>query len=232
MSLGEGGAIAADTAEPDKAGHNGRNVTINDRSFEVYDPVANGRQLLTEGGFDPASDHVLIQLLKRGSRSVGLDESVDLRGQGPYVFRAFESDRVFNFTLDERGYEWGASSIPETELRDIGSVPEDRVIVLERKNKPDLELGDGDVVQLGDSGTEHLRTRKGLITVLLDGDEKAIARGTYTTEELIQLLGVEQGYVLDVVNDQDQLESLKPGQKIKVRKGMKFISHAPCGGSS
>jgi hypothetical protein len=170
--------------------------------------------------------------LKRRSRSVGLDESVDLRGQGPFVFRVFESDRVFNFTLEERGYEWGVSSISEAELRDIGSVPDDKVIVLERKNNPDLELGDGDVVQLGGSGTEHLRTRKGLITVFIDGAEKEIACGTYTTEELLQLLGVEQGYVLDVVNAQGQLESLKPGQKIKVRKGMKFISHAPCGGSS
>jgi len=56
--------------------------------------------------------------------------------------------------------------------------------------------------------------------------------GTYTTEELVRVLGVEPGYVLNIVNPHGQLEPLKPGQKIRVKKGMKFVSQVPCGGSS
>jgi len=232
MSDGESGVSAADTAEAADRGAGDPNVTVNGQRIGLTDPIATGRQILTEAGFDPASDHVLIRLMPRGSQSIGLDERVDLRRGSPFVFRAFASDRIFSFTLDERGYEWGASDISEAELREIGGVPDDKVIVLERKNEPDLELGDGDDVKLGRQGTEHLRTRRGLIPVRIDGVEKEIPRGVYTTEQLLVVLGVEPGYVLDVVNEDGQLESLKPGQKTRVRKGMKFISQAPCGGSS
>jgi hypothetical protein len=106
------------------------------------------------------------------------------------------------------------------------------VFVLERKNKPDLELETGDVVMLDKGGIEHLRTRKGTVTVYIDDVEKQIPGGKYTTEELLQILGVEDGYVLDVVNEHGQLVPLKPGEKIRVKKGMRFISQVPCGGSS
>ena len=62
--------------------------------------------------------------------------------------------------------------------------------------------------------------------------EKTIPRGTYTTEQLIQVLGVEAGYLLNLVNRNGQLVTLRPGETTKVRKGMKFISQVPCGGSS
>ena len=224
MSAGESGAIAADIAEV--------GVSINGLQVDVDDPIATGRQVLSAGGFDPASEHVLIRLLPHGSQSVGLDERIDLRHSGPFLFRAFESDRTYNFTLDERGYEWGAPAITEAELRQIGSVPDEKVIVLERKNEPDLELEADDEVRLDKAGTEHLKTKMGLVPVSIDGVEKNIPRGVYTTEELLAVLGVEPGYVLDMVNADGHLEALKPGQKIRVKKGMKFISQVPCGGSS
>jgi len=230
MKPGDGGVLAAGTArtEHDAAG----DVTINNLRIDPGDAVPTGRQLLSAGGFDPASDHVLILLLRPGSRSIGLDETVDLRRGGAFAFRAFQSDRAFSFILDERGYEWGAPAISEVELRDIGIVPDNKVIVLERDDHPDMELEEGDEVRLSKSGTERLRTRKSTVTVIIDNVEKEIPRGVYTTEELIEVLGVEAGYVLDVVKPNGQLEALKPGQKIRVRKGMKFISQAPCGGSS
>lgn len=233
MQNGEGGASGA--AELVKnAGARGQQLefTINDEHVTVDDPVKTGRELLSAGGFAPASDHILIRLLKRGSEVIGLDEAVDLRLDGPFVFRAFRSDRSFNFTVDERGYAWGAATITEEELRDVVGLADDKVFVLERKNQPDQELDAGDVLDLDKKGTEHLRTRKGTVKVWIDDVEKQIARGIYTTEQLLDVLGVEDGYVLDVVNEQGQLIALKPGEKIRVKKGMRFVSQAPCGGSS
>lgn len=219
-----------DVMEPE--GSAAYKATVNGQGIRLRDPMPDAGQILAAAGFNPADQHVLIQLLKHGSQSIGLDETVDLREPGKEVFRAFRSDRVFRLTVDGRGYEWGAPSIPEPELRDIADVPDNKLLVLERKNEPDLELGPDDHVQLSDAGTERLSTKKGLITVWLDGDEKQIPAGTYTTEELIKVLGVEAGYVLNIVNAQGQLEPLKPGQKTRVKKGMKFVSQVPCGGSS
>lgn len=206
-------------------------ATINDFEFRFSDPVPDGGQILSEAGFLPAADHVLIQLLRHGTRSVGLDEPIDLRQQGAEAFRAFRSDRVFRFTIDGRGYEWGNGKIAEPELRRIAGVGADDVLVLEQDDQ-DIDLNTGDAVRLGESGTEHLRTAKRLVTVYLDGVERKIPRGAYTTEDLIRVLGVESGYVLNVVNAQGQLVTLEPGQPTRVKEGMKFFSQVPCGGSS
>ncbi|MBN9248191.1 MAG: multiubiquitin domain-containing protein [Hyphomicrobium sp.] len=228
MMTGDGGAAgAAELA----ATHGAVAITINNQQLEVSDPFEIGRQILSAGGFDPAPDHILIRILRHGAVVVGLDEEVDLRKGGPFVFKAFESDRSYNFTIDDRGYVWGAPTITEEELREITGLDDDKVFVLERTNKPDLDIESDDVVHLDKGGTEHLHTRKGMVTVWIDDTEKQIPRGVYTTEQLIEVLGVQPGYVLDVIKD-GQLVSLKPGDKIRVKKDMHFVSQVPCGGSS
>ena len=207
-------------------------ISVNDVEVKFADPVPDGGQILGEAGFLPAADHVLIQLLRHGTRSVGLDESVDLRQKGAEAFRAFKSDRVFLFTIDGRGYEWGAAKITESELRGITAIGDDEVFALQRDGK-DIPLAAEDIVDLGDSGTEHLHTSKRLVTVYLDDDvQKRIPSGTYTTEELIGVLGVEAGYLLNVLNAEGELVPLEPGQKTVIKDGMKFFSQVPCGGSS
>jgi Multiubiquitin len=175
-------------------------ATVNRRAFQFADPVPDGRQILSAAGFAPADEHVLIQRLPHGTRSIGLDEPVDLREEGREAFDAFRSDRVFTFTVDGGGYEWGAAVITEPQLRELAAVALDAVLLLERQDEPDRELGPGDAVNLGAGGTERLRTAKKLVTVYLDDVEKKIPRGTYTTEQLITLLGVAAGYLLNVVD--------------------------------
>lgn len=207
-------------------------TTVGRRVVNFADPVPEGRQILSAAGFDPADEHVLIQLLRHGTRSIGLDEPVDLREEGREAFEAFRTDRVFRFTLDDRGYDWGAGAIKEPRLREIAAVPEDEVLVLELRDDGDCDLGPDDEVALTGEGTEHLRTAKRLITVTLDGVEKKIARGVYTTEQLIKILGVPAGYLLNFLNATGQLVTLKPGEPLRVRQGMKFFSQVPCGGSA
>ena len=162
-------------------------ATVNGQAIRLR-PEPDAGQILAAAGFNPADQHVLIQLLKHGSQSIGLDETVDLREPGKEVFRAFRSDRVFRLTVDGRGYEWGADEISEEDLREIAHVPDNKILVLERKDEPDSELGPGLIVKLGHKGTEKLHTKRGLITVYLDGEEKQIPPGTYSTEDLIRVL--------------------------------------------
>lgn len=234
-----GGALAEErvgSAASEPASGHGENAqfaaTVNNKLATFDDPVPDGRQILAEAGFVPADEHVLIQLVRRGTRSIGLDEAVDLRKPGIEAFRVFKSDRLFRFTIDGRGYEWGAAAISEPTLREIADVEQDHVLVLEREDAEDRVLGPDDRVKLSDAGTERLRTRKRLVTVCIDGTEKKIPAGIYTTERLMEVLGVEPGYLLNVVNAEGQLELLKPDAKLRVMDGMKFFSQVPCGGSS
>ena len=206
-------------------------VSVDDVQLQLTDPVLDGRRILDEAGFGTAEDYVLIQLLLPGTRSVGLDEPVDLRQKASEAFRAFKSDRIFRFTIDDRGYEWGAAKIAEPELRQIAVADDDGILVLERDGKA-VELSAGDIVELEKTGTERLRIIE-FVTVTLNNEvEKRIPGGTYTTEDLIRILGVEAGYVLDVLDEQGKLDPLQPEQKIQVKTGMKFFSHVPAGGSS
>jgi hypothetical protein len=105
------------------------------------------------------------------------------------------------------------------------------VLVLDRDGA-EIALTPGDTLDLGDAGTEHLRTEKRLITVFFENEPREIARGTYTTEQLRRLFGVHEGYVLEFINEEGQLTPLKPGAKLRVKEGMRFFEQVPCGGSS
>ena len=205
-------------------------IRVNDREVQLAESVLDGDRILDEAGFRPAEDYVLIQLLLPGTRSVGLDESVEFRADGHEAFQAFKSDRIFRFTVDDRGYEWGVAKITVPELRHIAVVDGDGILVQELDGKA-VELAADDIVELGETGTERLRVVE-LVTVTLDNEVEKIPSGTYKTEELIRVLGVEAGYVLDVLDEQGKLDPLKPGQTIQVKADMKFFRHVPAGGSS
>lgn len=206
-------------------------TTVNGPTVKFADQTPKGERVLDMAGLKPVSEYVLIQLMRHSSRSVGLDETVDLGAEGTEEFRAFNSDRIFRFTLNGHGYEWGVDKILEPELRAIGHVRDDAVLVLERGDD-EVELQPADVLDLGNAGTEHLHTEKRLVTVFFENEPREIPRGIYTTEQLKRLFGVQEGYVLEVINEEGQLTPLKPGAKLRVKDGMKFFEQVPCGGSS
>jgi len=146
--------------------------------LDLRDPMADARKILRSAGLEPPDGYVLIELQKPGARSVGLDEDVDLREPGRERFQAFLSDRLFTFTIDQRGYEWGAVNISEPELRDIAGVPEDKVLVLEREDEPDDVIEQDQLVDLAVRGTERIRTDKHPdafeIKVIYNGIEKKL----------------------------------------------------------
>ncbi|ATQ68964.1 MULTISPECIES: multiubiquitin domain-containing protein [Methylosinus] len=194
-------------------------------------PTPKGERVLDKAGCMPAGDYVLIQLLRHSSQSVGLDETVDLAVEGAEEFRAFKSDRIFRFTLNGHGFEWGVANIPEPELRAVAHVPDDEIIVLEREGH-DVDLAAADVLDLGGAGTEHLRTEKTLVTVYFENELRELPRGVYTTEQLKIRFGVQEGYILEVINEEGNLTPLKPDEKTRLKNGMRFFEQVPCGGSS
>jgi hypothetical protein len=206
-------------------------ATVNGITVKFGGATPKGEHVLDKPGFKPPGDYVLIQLMRHSSRSVGLDEAVDLSAANTEEFRAFKNDRIFRFTLNDHGFEWGSDKIPEPELRTIAHVGNDEVLVLDRDGH-DIDLGPGDVLDLGQAGTEHLHIEKRLVTVYFENEPRELPRGTYTTEQLKSLFGVQEGYILEVINEEGNLTPLKPGQKTRLKDGMRFFEQVPCGGSS
>ncbi|MGO9601989.1 MAG: multiubiquitin domain-containing protein [Candidatus Binataceae bacterium] len=206
-------------------------VIVSGRSVVFADPTPTGSEILAKARFEPADDHVLIEMARVGSRMVSLDERVTLRRDEPARFFAFRTGEVFTFTVNEHGFQWGHNSITEPELRDFARVSNEDVLVLERDNHEPRFLGPADKVELRAPGTEHLRTEKHLVKLFIDNVAKEIPRGVYTTEQLIVVLEVKPGYLLDLA-EKDGLKPLKPGQRIHVKDGMRFFSQVPGGGAA
>lgn len=206
-------------------------IKVNGRTVRISDPKPTGSQILAEAGFEPVDEHILIEKAKIGSRLVSLDEGVGLRGSEVARFYAFRTGEVFTFTVNGHGFQWGRRTITEPELREFVPLPEENVLVLERGDDEPRILGVDDEVELCIPGTEHLRSENRLVKVSIDNIEKEIPRGVYTTEDLIAVLKVEPGYLLNLAG-KDGLTTLKPHQHIHVKDGMRFFSQVPGGGSS
>ena len=209
-------------------------IEVNKKPLKFGDSMPTVDQILSKAGYKPADEHILIQSAGGTSNALGLNELVDLSTKEIINFWAFKSDRIFRFTVDGQGFEWGQGSISETELRELAEIEDDKSLILERRDEPDYELGQGDLVKLTDAGTEHIRTVEKPVTVIVDvdGTEKRIDQGSYTAEGLIDIFGINAGYLLNVLDTDGQLKTLNPGEHIHVWAGMKFISQVPSGGSS
>lgn len=196
----------------------------------VGQPHLTGLQILAAAGCTPPEDHALIQFLRPGTRLIGLDDPVSLRRQEENVFRAFRDGDAHLFTIDGHGYQWGAPEITEKTLRYVSAIPEEMVFV-QKVDGGECEVKEGKAVRLSHAGIEHLHTRPRMVTVTLDGAQKSIPAGVYTTEELLNILDVEPGYLLNVMRA-EQLITLRPSERLHVKEGMIFISQVPGGASS
>lgn len=216
--------------------HGGRDrtrgaVVVNGREFQLRDEEPQGDQILAAAGCEPVDEFVLIQRTNPGSRVVSLDEVVEIAPGETPVFHAFRGGDIHLFTVDTHGYQWGEPEITEEAIRDIAQIRPELVLEVEREDERPLLLKPGARLPLTPKGVEHLRTRSRDVEVTIDGEARTIARGEHTTEDLLRLLGVEPGYLLNLKRP-GGLDTLKPGQRITVTEGMEFFSQAPGGASS
>jgi hypothetical protein len=205
-----------------------------EKALAFGDPVVEGRKVLREAGLEPPDDFVLIELQNPGTRSVGLDEEINLGEPGREEFRAFRADRIYTFTINERGYEWGAAKIGEAELRKVARVAEDDVLILERQDEPDEIIDRGAEVDLDACGTEHIRSEKHPetfeIIVIYNGVTKPLK---VSLSELIKSVlgrsialfgGLPNPHTLSLYNQQgEELPDGKTVKQAKVKKGDRLL---------
>tara|TARA_E500000318_G_scaffold111388_1_gene129809 strand:+ start:4226 stop:4918 length:693 start_codon:yes stop_codon:yes gene_type:complete len=199
-------------------------------NYLTTDPIQRAREILQTAGFEPASDHVLIQLMSPGSKSIGLDEAIDLREPKREEFRAFKTDRVFIFTIDEIGYEWGRSEISEDDLRGISGAAEDEILFLERSESADVELEPGMRIDLSERGTERIRTRKRTYRIWVNGREHELAESQASYEQVVILAfgsipnDPKISFTVAYLKGprENRKGTLAKGETVKIKNGMTF----------
>jgi hypothetical protein len=171
---------------------------VNAVPYRSRDRKIDGREILTTSNCLPADQHVLIQVLARAAKSIGLDEKVDLReDEGAEQFRAFAGDRIYTFTVDTRGYEWGAPNISEAELRGYEALSDEQVFALDRTDVPDLLITDDSNISLDGRGSERLKiVARPLVTVTVNTKNVRLRFGWHTGAD-IKAAAIAQGVTIE-----------------------------------
>lgn len=143
---------------------------VNYHDASVADPIPLGRQILAAAGIRDVENYSLFAILPNSEfEDVRLDETFDLRGKGTEAFAYFETDRSFNFTIEERQMSWGKSLISGKALRSLAGVDERYTIYLEVRGGHDRPIADTDLVDLSGKGIERF------ITVIRETTEGLVA---------------------------------------------------------
>lgn len=231
--------IIRDRAGDDRPhGAGGFQIEILNSAFEasrvaIDDQKIVGGQIVELAGKRPVEDYSVLLHLKTGElESVRPTEVVDLQAKGAERFFVIKGDRLLRFTVEGLVMEWPGTSLKAWQIKFLARAGEDDQLVLDRDDG-DKVLQDEDVVSFSDAEVERLRLRRAPKTVTVTYDETRfeLERRIYTTQELIAIFKVPDGYILDLVVPGD-LRELKPGEHLKVRDGMEFTSHPPRGQSS
>jgi hypothetical protein len=73
---------------------------------------------------------------------------VKLGGDANPEFRTMKGDRVFEFTVEDLGWEWGAPTIAEADVRTYGKIADDREIVVEVIGQDEIVVPRGGAIDL------------------------------------------------------------------------------------
>ena len=136
--------------------------------------------------------------------------------------------------VDGLRLEWPRAQLTGEAIRKLASRDDQFEVIEELEDTPDRVIEEDELVSLEAGGTEKFRTRRvtHLITVFYGEQPHEMPRGVYSTEQLRTEFKVDAGYVLALIAADGSFDELKPGQKLRLKNGMKFVSYAPCGQSS
>jgi hypothetical protein len=199
--------------------------------FRAADDLIDGRAVRVSAGRTPASGFVLIRIDGGIAQSVGLEEPIQLEEGRQLRFRTFESDHANMFTVDERGWEWGADVIGEAEVREIAGIPDDHDLYLD--SDADRLIDRESQIRLSGKGVEHIRSRKTApktITIIVNARKHQVKPGTISFEELLVLAFAAAPSGPNVCFTVSYRKgpkthpegSLLPGQSVHVIEGMTF----------
>lgn len=132
---------------------NGKLIHFDDREVE-------GRDILNEAGFTPASEHQLILIKNGRTRLIGTDDTFDLKREEGGELSATHSDRTFAFTVNEIGQIWAAPEMSVDDFLTYWPAKSGTEWLLEREDQQDIVLMPGGVLDFDPAGAEDIVSRK------------------------------------------------------------------------
>lgn len=211
-------------------------VQIDEKAYQVSDPVITGRQLLDKAQKRPVDEYLIFQQLKDGQlEEIRLDETVDLRKVGVEKFITQKSDRSFRFVIDGRRFEWGLQYITGRKLKDLAGVnPDAYEVWLEvRGEGSDRLIGDTETVDLQESGVERFYSKASTITITVTVNNKSVnfsknqATGLEIKKTAIQQgVSLKEDFILFEVKPNSPLKQIGDNETITLHQGQVFRSTA------
>ncbi|NTF46171.1 multiubiquitin domain-containing protein [Rhizobium rhizogenes] len=201
--------------------------TVDGAIYSTDDKVMDGSQIREAAGKVPASEFVLIQIVEKSGRSIGLEDDVKFAQDETAVFRSFESDRVYNFTVDERGWEWGEGAIAAADIYRYADIDEDRELVLDSDGDTIIPV-DGRLDLTG-KGVERVRSREPkTVTIKVNGRPRTVEKRRHSYREIAAIAYPNPdfenfNYTTTYLHGVGGAEGdLVEGESIMVKNGMVF----------
>ena len=207
-------------------------IEVDGRLLVLHDARPTGREICEAARAIPAAEFILIRVVNRETRSVAFDERVNLREAQRPRFRLFHDDRIFTFTLDERGFEWGSASIPAAELRTYAEIPADLELVL--GHEAGAVIPDDSEIALSESHAAlRLLTRPRrpeLVTIIVNGRPRPVKGPKVSFDQIVALAfptpppGIDVQFTVQYMRGPGHKPSgtLIEGQSVKIKNGMEF----------
>ena len=206
-------------------------VVVDGETYPFGDDEVEGREILEKSHHTPASDSTLILIEDRSTRSIGLNEKVDLNNYDTPTFLTFEGGEIYQFTVDERGYEWGADAILAVDIRRYAQIGDDYELLLDKAH--DEPIGDEASLSLSSKGVEHIVSRKSkpkLITIIVNTRPKEVYGTEITFEDVVHLAydplptGGDIEFTVQYRRGPEPAVegSMTPGSTVKIKERMVF----------
>lgn len=201
--------------------------TVNGVPHGTADKINDGSQLREAAGLVPASDFILIQIVGGTGRSIGLEDEVKFERGEVAVFLSFRGDRIFTFTVDERGWEWGSATIAAADIYRYAGIDDEQELVLDSAG--DVVIPADGEVELSKSGVERIRSREAkTVTIKVNGRPRTVPKRKHSYREIAAIAYPNPDfdnfkYTITYLNGIGGAEGdLVEGEKIGVKNGMVF----------
>ena len=201
--------------------------TVNGVPHGTADKITDGSQLREAAGLVPASDFILIQIVDGTGRSIGLEDEVKFERGEVAVFLSFRGDRIFTFTVDERGWEWGSATISAADIHRYAGIDDEQELVLDSAG--DVVIPADGEVELSTSEVERIRSREAkTVTIKVNGRPRTVPKRKHSYREIAAIAYPNPDfdnfkYTITYLNGIGGAEGdLVEGEKIGVKNGMVF----------
>ncbi|MFY7837744.1 MAG: multiubiquitin domain-containing protein [Novosphingobium sp.] len=208
-------------------GHDKFQFSVNGVLHGTGDKFLDGSQIREIAGLEPASDFVLIQIEGGLARSISIEEEVKFATGEIAVFLSFAGDRTYNFTVNERGWEWGSPTILAADIYRYGKIDEELELILDSAGDAVIP-SDGEVT-LDGAGVERIRSREPkTVTIKVNGRPRSVEKRPHSYREIAAIAYPNPdfenfNYTITYLHGVHGAEGdLVEGETIQVKKGMVF----------